>query len=195
MKFELEPIKKIDSYQITNETVYDIEVENSHSFCVGHDNIVVHNSACKTRRNTGAGVYQMTAVMECARAASKFTNKTIIADGGLVYPGCVVKALASGADAVMLGNMLAGTKETPGKIIRDNGHLKKLYRGMSSRQAQETWKGYATSIEGESKTVPYRGELEPIFTDMIANILSGFSYQNARSISELQENAEFIARK
>jgi IMP dehydrogenase len=117
---------------------------------------------------------------------------TVIADGGIKNSGDIVKALAAGADAVMVGNLLSGCEECPGKKYKEGSGLYKIYRGMSSRSAQEDWKGYATSIEGEMKRVPYKGSVRDVFKELIAGILSGFSYQNARTLNELYKNAVFI---
>lgn len=133
MKFELVPILKIDSYTTHDETVYDIEVEEDHSFCVD-DNIIVHNSACTTRLKTGVGFPQLSAIIECSHAAhglraGKSRLGLICADGGCRTPSDVCKAFAAGADFVMLGGMLAGTEECEGEweyeyrraIVDNNG--------------------------------------------------------------------------
>ena len=127
-------------------------------------------------------------------AAAETTNRpiTTLADGGVKNSGDVVKALASGATACMIGNILSGTEECPGRKYRDGNSLYKVYRGQASKAAQEDWKGYATSIEGEMKRVPYKGSVRDVFKELIAGILSGFSYQNARNLHELYENAVFI---
>jgi IMP dehydrogenase len=152
-------------------------------------------AACTTRLNTGAGVYQLTAISDCYdRLSLQGYDTTIIADGGIKAAGDIVKALAAGADAVMIGNMFAGTDEAPGRPMDRGKGMVKTYRGMSSRSAQENWKGSATSIEGESFEVYYRGSVVPIFQDMVANILSGMSYQNALNLSALRTSAEFVAR-
>lgn len=152
-------------------------------------------TVCRTRHNTGVGVPQLTAIKNVASIIDQVNRPvSLIADGGIRYPGDIIKALAVGADAVMVGSIFSGTDETPGQIMRTNGSLFKTYRGLASREAQLSWKGEATSIEGESITVPYKGSVETIFRDTINNILSGFSYLNARNIRELQENATFIRR-
>lgn len=177
---------------------FDIEVDNKdHSFIA--NNVIVHNSLCTTRIQTGCGVPQLTAIIEARRALEDFcANKalpfkpTIIADGGIRYSGDSVKSFAAGADAVMVGNLFAGTDEAPGEKIRTKKGIEKKYRGMASKDAQENWKGYASSIEGEMTFLPYKGPVKYVFEELITGILSGMSYQNAKTLAELRENAEFI---
>jgi len=152
-------------------------------------------SLCTTRIRTGIGIPQLTAIDECSRATYEVNQPVfLIADGGIRNSGDIVKALAAGADAVMLGNLFAGTDETPGEVFtRGNPPIKfKTYRGMASRKAQESWKGYATSIEGEMIDVPYKGPIKGVFEDLIAGILSGMSYQGAHDLAELRRNHHFI---
>ena len=154
---------------------------------------------CRTTTNTGCGVPQLTAINEAYKALQNLQKEegflTIIADGGIRNGGDAVKALAAGADAVMVGKLFAGTDEAPNAVhLGRSGTLVKTYMGMASKQAQEEWKGYATSVEGEKEEVPWTGPLEDIFTGLVNNILSGFSYQNSRGIKELQERALFIRR-
>lgn len=163
-------------------------------------------SLCSTRIKTGNGVPQITAIMEAKQAIddwfhAKYGNKdssnywkpTIIADGGIKNSGDGIKALACGADAIMLGSIFAGTEETPAKTtIFPKKGLVKCYRGMASREAQESWKGRATSIEGEMIYVPYKGRLQNVFEEFVSGMLSGMSYQDAKNISQLQRNAKFV---
>jgi len=147
-------------------------------------------SLCTTRVQTGCGVPQFTAIMDVAGAKSD--GKTLIADGGIRSSGDILKALAAGADAVMIGQLFAGANETPGERYRDrSGQVLKRYRGMASKDAQESWKGFATSVEGEATYVPYKGSIEEIFEPLIASLLSGMSYQGAGSLGELRRNAVF----
>jgi IMP dehydrogenase len=148
-------------------------------------------SLCTTRIQTGCGVPQLTAIMDVAQY--RFSGKTIIADGGIRSGGDIIKSLAAGADAVMVGQIFAGATETPGERYRDrNGQILKRYRGMASREAQENWKGFATSVEGEATYVPYKGSIEEIFKPLIDSLLSGMSYQGAKDLVELRKNALFI---
>jgi len=164
-------------------------------------------SLCTTRVKTGCGVPQLTAIMDAKEAIeqwhvdqirSKNIDEldwvpTIIADGGIKNSGDIIKALAAGANAVMIGSLFAGTDEAPGRIINFPGRGKmKEYRGMASQEAQESWKGRATSVEGELTYLPYKGAVKDVFEDLVNGMLSGMSYQDAMDIAELQENASFI---
>lgn len=145
-------------------------------------------SMCSTRIQTGCGVPQLTAIADVASAIPKDSTVGIIADGGIASSGSIVKALAAGANMVMIGNLFAGTDETPGEVFHNN----KWYRGQASRMFQEEWKGKATSIEGVAHLLPCKGSVVDIFKDLISGILSGMSYLNARNLAELRENAVFI---
>lgn len=147
-------------------------------------------SMCTTRIITGCGVPQLTAVALCSEAA-KVHGVPVIADGGIKTSGDVVKALAAGADTVMLGSALSGTLETPG-IIR---HGKKQYRGMASRAAQDSWRGgvpTGMAPEGESTYVAIKGHIEDVIQELAGGLRSGMSYLNATSIAEISQNAEFM---
>ena len=147
-------------------------------------------SICSTRVQTGHGHPGLQTIIDCS-----FTDRdvAIIADGGIRNSGDIVKALAAGADAVMLGSLLSGTKETPGEVYtRHDGTKYKTYRGMASKEAQVEWRGRYSSFEGVSSTVPYRGKVRNILTDLDRGIRSGLSYSGVRSIEELQRTAEFV---
>ena len=147
-------------------------------------------SICSTRIVTGHGIPTFQSIMECAKSEH---DVKIIADGGLKTSGDIVKALAAGADFVMLGSMLAGTSETPGEVMHDkSGATYKVYRGMASRSAQSSWRNKSSSPEGISTTVPYKGSVVDIVGDLAGGIRSGFSYSGATSLSELQSKATFI---
>jgi len=147
-------------------------------------------SICSTRIQTGHGVPGLHTLFECA--AAKEGHAKIIADGGIRSSGDMTKALAAGADFVMLGSLLAGTDESPGdKIVTKNG-IKKQYRGMASKDAQIDWRGKYSSNEGVSTTIPYKGPVELILDDLLRGLRSGLSYSGVRNIKELQENAIFI---
>ena len=147
-------------------------------------------SICSTRVQTGHGIPGLHTVFDCA--AAKEGNAKIIADGGIRTSGDIVKALAAGADFVMLGSMLAGTKESPGFIIeKKDGTAYKLYRGMASKDAQMDWRGQYSSNEGISTTIPYKGPVDAVLEDLFGGIRSGLSYSGVRNIKELQENAIF----
>lgn len=187
-------ISRIYSNIVKNEIIvptYDIEVDcPTHSFIA--NNVIVHNSLCSTRVNTGCGVPQLTAIEEVKQAVKDIGKPIgIIADGGIKTAGDIIKALVFGADLIMIGNLLSGTNETPGKIYQDSNGMYKIFRGMASKSAQEDWKGFASSIEGEIKKVYLRGPVENIINELIANILSGMSYLNAKSLPELQKNVSY----
>ena len=147
-------------------------------------------SICTTRIQTGHGVPGLQTIFDCARSDR---NAKIIADGGIKSSGDIVKALAAGADAVMLGSLLAGTDESPGRLFRSaTGELRKEYRGMASAEAQMAWRGKVSSLEGVAHSVPFRGSLHTILEDLERGIRSGLSYSGARSIKELQAKAQWI---
>jgi IMP dehydrogenase len=146
-------------------------------------------SICSTRLVSGHGVSTLQSIMDCVTAGCPVP---IIADGGMKTSGDVVKALAAGADFVMLGSMLAGTDQSPGQVF-DNGSKKyKVYRGMASSEAQVNWRGKTSTPEGISTTIPYKGDVNTILADLKGGIQSGMSYSGARSIEELQSKAKFV---
>lgn len=147
-------------------------------------------SLCSTRINTGCGFPQLSAILECAKAAQ---GRPLISDGGMRYSGDMVKSFAAGATAVMCGGILAGTLETPGEIVDHHGKQYKEFRGMASRSAMINWKGDSKKApEGESTFVKYKGPIEPIISDLIGGIKSGCTYCNARNLQELRDNAVFV---
>ena len=149
-------------------------------------------SICSTRIQTGHGVPGLQTLLDCFDSATDRDVK-IIADGGIRNSGDIVKALAAGADFVMVGSLLSGTEETPGPVIRGkDGRNFKTYRGMASPEAQVKWRGKASSLEGISTMVPRRGSVIPIVEELAVGIRSGLSYSGSRSILELQSKAEFI---
>ena len=180
----------------TYEGATDLLEAGAHVIKIG----VGNGSVCSTRVQTGNGVPQITAISWCKSAVEDFTFDKgditwwpkLISDGGVRESEDFVKALACGADLVMSGSIFAGADETPGNIIKTKGGKFKSYRGSASKEAQENWKGKATSVEGETTLVPYKGPVEEVLEVFFAGVRSGFSYQGARTISELQENAEFI---
>ncbi|MCL6592463.1 MAG: IMP dehydrogenase [Alicyclobacillus sp.] len=156
-------------------------------------------SICTTRVVAGIGVPQITAIYLCATAARK-RGIPIIADGGIKYSGDIVKALAAGADSVMIGSLLAGTDESPGEMEIYQGRSFKVYRGMGSIGAmkagggeryfqEDTKKLVPEGIEGR---VPYRGPLAEILYQLVGGIRAGMGYCGTRTIRDLQENGQFI---
>ncbi len=148
-------------------------------------------SVCTTRLKTGHGVPQLTAIQDCARC-----DRSIVADGGIRHPGDVVKALAFGADFVMIGGMLAGTRPTPGKRIRGpKGGWVKAYRGMASREvAEEHHGGIAEwkTAEGVAVTVPYRDDEDAVIADLVGGLRSGLTYAGSRTVRELQRKLNYV---
>ena len=149
-------------------------------------------AACTTRIVTGVGVPQLTAILECAKAAAKY-KVPIIADGGIRNSGDFSKAFAAGASAVMIGSLLAGTDESPGEYIFEEGVGYKLYRGMASREAApNAGDDMYRAPEGKSGKVPYRGRAKNVLDDLIAGLRSSMSYLGAKNLREFQKNAKFI---
>ena len=147
-------------------------------------------SICSTRIQTGHGIPTLQSVLECSKSQY---DAALIADGGLKTSGDIVKALAAGADAVMLGSMLSGTTETPGAVIKSaDGTTRKIYRGMASPEAQLNWRGRYSSNEGVSRTVNFRGSVVDVLYEINNRVRSGLSYSGARNIRELQAKAQFI---
>jgi len=155
-------------------------------------------SICSTRLQTGFGVPNLTALLETVRGvayARQYHNVSknikIIADGGIRKSGDMIKALAAGADLVMLGSMLAGTNEAPGELLKTQDGPKKVYRGMASREAQHDWRGSASAPEGVSAMIPYKGPVSQVLDPIPGWLRSGFSYNGARNVHQLRQNAEF----
>ena len=156
-------------------------------------------SVCSTRIVSGHGVPQLTAIMDVCEALSNLRlsgrreEVSVIADGGIRYPGDIVKALAAGADAVMLGSLLAGTDEAPGERIMEHGVAYKTYRGMASREVQREKRSERTPrVEGVTAKVPYRGPVADTLHNLEAGIRSGLSYSGANTLAELRDVAEFV---
>ena len=159
-------------------------------------------SICTTRIVAGVGVPQLTALALVADRANEY-GLHVIADGGIRYSGDIVKALAAGADAVMLGSLLAGTKEAPGKEVVINGRRYKQYRGMGSLGAMmkggaERYyqKGHMKTRkfvpEGVEGVVPYKGPVSDVLYQLVGGLRSGMGYVGARNIAELKERGEFV---
>jgi IMP dehydrogenase len=174
-------------------------------------------SICTTRIVTGAGVPQITAIAEAARAL-RDTDVPIIADGGIKYSGDITKAIAAGANCVMIGSLLAGTEESPGETILYQGRSFKVYRGMGSlaAMAQGSSERYFQNIDADSSVpvlsedgsdgnrlaklvpegiegrVPYRGTVGMIVYQLVGGVKSGMGYAGCSSIAELQQKARFV---
>lgn len=161
-------------------------------------------SICTTRIVAGVGVPQITAIYDAATAAREY-HKPIIADGGIKYSGDVVKALAAGGNAVMLGSMLSGTTEAPGDIFEDNGKKYKRYRGMGSVGAMAQAHGSSDRYfqggvneanklvpEGVEARVEYKGDVSDVVFQIDGGLRSGMGYCGAANIPELIEKAQFV---
>lgn len=159
-------------------------------------------SICTTRIIAGVGVPQLSAIMETAEVSKKY-GVPIIADGGIKFSGDITKAIAAGASSVMIGNLFAGTDETPGEIVLYQGRSYKVYRGMGSLEAMKEGskdRYFQEGVESESKLVPegiegrvpYRGALSFCVQQLVGGLKAGMGYVGARNISELQEKARFI---
>jgi len=156
-------------------------------------------SICTTRVVAGIGVPQFSAVLWASEAAAAY-GKPVIADGGIKYSGDVVKAIGAGASVVMIGNLLAGLKESPGQEILFDGRIFKSYRGMGSLGAikrgsgdrYQMAEGEAPVPEGVEGRVPYKGELQPFLHQLITGLKKGMGYTGSKNISELQKYKKFI---
>lgn len=180
----------------TYEGAYDLFKAGAETVKVG----MGPGSICTTRIMSGMGVPQLAAVIEGVRAAKKF-KKQIIADGGIKTSGDIVKALAAGADCVMLGSLLAGTDEAPGKLVKFNGKKYKTYRGMGSVTAMKhgsaerygqvkTAKKFVP--EGVEGLVEYQGKLANYLYLLMGGLRSGMAYLGARNLQELRQKVKFI---
>jgi len=156
-------------------------------------------SICTTRVVSGAGVPQITAIAECSRAM-RGTGVPLIADGGVKFSGDVTKAIAAGADSVMIGSLFAGTDESPGETILYQGRSFKAYRGMGSLGAMAEGSSDRYSQEGGGKLVPEgiegrvasKGPLAEFVFQLVGGLRSGMGYTGCRNIAELQEKAGFL---
>lgn len=159
-------------------------------------------SICTTRVVTGAGIPQITAIADVYKVIQK-EDIPLIADGGIKYSGDITKAIAAGADTVMLGNVLAGTDESPGEVIIFQGRSYKTYRGMGSVEAmrqggrdryfQDTFQSDTKLVpEGIEGRIPYKGGVAHIIQMMVGGLKAGMGYAGCKTLQELQEKAKFI---
>jgi IMP dehydrogenase len=159
-------------------------------------------SICTTRVVTGAGVPQLTAIYNCVQAARE-AGVPVIADGGVKFSGDVAKAIAAGADVVMIGSLFAGTEESPGELILYQGRSFKAYRGMGSigamregskdRYAQELTEIESKLVpEGIEGRVPYKGTLADMVTQLVGGLRAGMGYTGCRTIQEFHEKTRFV---
>jgi IMP dehydrogenase len=174
-------------------------------------------AVCITRMITGHGIPQLSAIEDCVRIKKNqfagmccgnvnsghgdrhtkvFSDVAIIADGGIRSSSDVVKALAIGADAVMIGSLLAGTEETPGKFLEESGNLFKYYHGMASEKGRESWfakSNIGLPSEGISIKIPYTGKsAKKVIENLCSSVKVGLSYAGASNLEELRQNAQWI---
>ncbi len=182
----------------TSECVEDLINAGADAVKIG----IGPGSICTTRVISGVGVPQLTAIYFASKAARKY-KIPIIADGGIKYSGDIVKALAVGANTVMLGNLLAGVEESPGELVHYKGKSYKVYRGMgslaamkkgsASRYFQEDEAEYEKFIpEGIEGQIPYRGSLAGVIYQLVGGIKSGMMYTGCKTIKDLHRKAKFI---
>jgi IMP dehydrogenase/GMP reductase len=204
--------RNLDAFQVVKQLerreldvgvpVYDMEVDcPTHSFIA--DNAIVHNSICTTRVVAGVGVPQVTAIYDCAEAAAA-EGVPVIGDGGLTSSGDVAKAIAAGADTVMLGSLLAGVEEAPGEVILYQGERFKEYRGMGSLGAMKA-RSYSKDryfqgdVEDVDKLVPegiegrtgYKGPLEQVVHQLVGGLRQSMGYCGAATLEEMK-GARFV---
>jgi IMP dehydrogenase len=150
---------------------------------------------------SGVGVPQITAIIKCSKEAVKH-DVPVIADGGIKFSGDVIKALACGAESVMIGNLLAGTEEAPGAVIYYQGRAYKSYRGMGSiaamregskdRYFQDDYEPEKLVPEGIEGRVPFKGPLAEVVYQMLGGLRSGMGYSGAEDLAALRERAVFV---
>ena len=198
LKKEHEDIEVIAGNVATAEGAEDLVAAGADAIKVG----IGPGSICTTRIIAGTGVPQITAIMDCADVCHKH-DLPLIADGGIKQTGDVAKALAAGADSIMLGNMLAGTEESPGETILYQGRSYKVYRAMGSLGAMRSGRGDRYFQEGERDLkklvpegiegrVPYKGKLADVVYQIIGGLRAAMGYCGAATITELQQKARFI---
>ena len=146
-------------------------------------------SLCTTRVQTGHGVPNVSSIIDCVEGASV----PVMADGGIRNSGDISKALSLGADCVMLGSLLAGTKESPGKIVeKSNGSLYKRYRGSASLETKSAHGQSTNHVEGESTMIPFKGSVEFIVDKLTDGVKSALSYSGSKNIKEFHNKSEFV---
>jgi IMP dehydrogenase len=190
IKTRLENIEVIAGSVATGEACEYLCEKGADAIRIGIGN----GSLCETRIRTGVGIPQVTALLDCVAVADSYGCPTI-ADGGIRNVGDVCKGLACGADSVMLGSLLSGTKETPGEIEKvgkwPNEQLYKKYRGSASLDSKHD-RGDDKNVEGNHKVIQYKGKVKRIIQDIQEGIRSYFSYVGANDISEFHSKIELI---
>lgn len=156
-----------------------------------------NGSLCETRIRTGIGIPQVTALMECVAGIEESgIDVPIIADGGMKTPGDIAKALSLGADTVMLGSLLSGTRESPGEIQKvgmwPNEQLFKTYRGSASAETKKAHGMQEKNVEGNSKLIPYKGKAKRVLDDISDGLRSSMSYVNSNSLDSFRINSRHV---
>lgn len=179
----------------TLEAFNDLADWGSDSVRVG----VGGGSLCTTRIVTGHGIPTLQSILDCAKSDR---DVFIVADGGIRNSGDAVKALAAGADMVMLGSVLSGHDESPGALVDENGKLVKRqkpgqklfkqFRGMASSEAQISWRGKVSVVEGVATYVPYKGPIQNTLMTFLDGIRSGLSYSGTKTIREFRSKSKFV---
>lgn len=195
IKIEYPNLNLIAGNVATAEATVDLIKAGADAIKVG----IGPGSICTTRVVTGIGVPQITAVVNCAKAAKEY-EIPVIADGGIKYSGDITKAIAAGANIVMIGSLFAGTDESPGEEVLYEGRRYKEYRGMGSLGAMDAGSKDRYFQEGQKKYVPegvegrvhYRGPLGEIVYQLMGGLRSGMGYVGAKDIADLQDKARFI---
>ncbi len=191
MRAQFPNITLIAGNVVTREIVEELSING------GIDIIKVgigSGAVCTTRLQTGVGMPQFSAVMECADAAHGL-DSMIISDGGICHPGDVGKAFGGGADFVMIGSMLAGHSECPGELIEEEGKKYKLFYGMSSDTAMNKYHGGVASYrssEGKTVKVPYKGSVENTMNNILGGVRSTCTYVGASRLKDLNKCATFV---
>ena len=189
-------ITLISGITSTYECAADLYRAGADSVLVG----VGGGSICTTRIMTGFGVPMISSLLETAKAAKEF-KKTFIPDAGIRNSGDIVKALATGASAILGGNIYAGTDETPGRLVTIEGEKYKEYNGSASKtekikqvneDSSDKGQNYTNQVEGVESYVPYKGPVKDIVDSLLAGVRSGLSYAGAKNIPELWKRAKFV---
>ena len=186
MKFNLKKITSINKKHYKG-VVYDLTIKNDSSYNI--NKIIVHNSQCLTRTQTGVGVPQLQALLNIR---SNNPDIKLISDGGIKCSGDIAKAMVL-ADAVMVGSFLSGTSETPGDVYKnEQGQFYKTYGGSASKENKVQSGQEGEFVEGATKIVPFRGHVKYILREIKDGLRSAFSYVGASNLEEFKEYAKLI---